>query len=119
MVFIVMLCGIFDLGRGVYLNNALSEAAREIARVTSVHPGSPLGSSTQTATAVSGQRGLVPGLATPTYSCVDIDGSSIAGACRPGDWVKVRATTTWTPVTPFLSFLGTMTFSASSSIQIP
>ena len=43
IVFVTMLCGVFDLGRGVYENNALSEAAREIARTTSVHPGSPLG----------------------------------------------------------------------------
>ncbi len=119
IVFLAFLCGVFDLGRGVYQNNALAEAAREIARTTSVHPGSPLGSSTETSAAVTTQRGLVPGMQTPTFSCVDIDGSSVSGSCNPGYWVKVTVHSSWTPATPLLSLAGTFDFSATSSIQIP
>jgi TadE-like protein len=118
LLFLTMLCGVFDLGRGVYTNNALSEAAREVARVTSVHPGTPLGSSAETSAAVITQRRLVPNLGTPTYACVDIDGSSISGTCYPGYWVKVTINSSWSPVTPILGLAGTFTFAASSSIQI-
>ena len=65
--FVFILMGIFDLGRGIYMMNGTAEAAREIARVTSVHSGCPLnavtcdlGSSTETANVVATQRRLVP-----------------------------------------------------------
>jgi Flp pilus assembly protein TadG len=118
IVFVTMLCGVFDLGRGVYENNALSEAARELARTTSVHPGSPLGTSSETSATLATQRGLVMGMGTPTYSCVDIDGSSVSGTCKPGYWVKVLVTATYSPVTPLLGLTGPFTFTATSSIQI-
>jgi|tagenome__1003787_1003787.scaffolds.fasta_scaffold20961429_3 hypothetical protein len=118
LLFLTMLCGVFDLGRGVYTNNALSEAAREVARVTSVHPGTPLGSSAETSAAINGQRGLVPNLRTPSYSCVDIDGSAVSGTCYPGYWVKVTIRASWSPVTPLLALAGSFDFAASSSIQI-
>ena len=60
--FFFLIMGIFDLGRGIYMMNGTAEAAREIARVTSVHSGCPinavscdLGSSTQTANVVNTQ----------------------------------------------------------------
>ena len=88
-VFLALVCGVFDLGRGVYQNNGLSEAARELARVTSVHPGSPLGSSAETAAVLATQKSLIPNLHDPTFSPQDIDGSAVSGTCQPGDWVKV------------------------------
>ncbi|HEU4673122.1 MAG TPA: TadE/TadG family type IV pilus assembly protein [Candidatus Limnocylindrales bacterium] len=118
IVFVTMLCGVFDLGRGVYENNALSEAAREIARTTSVHPGSPLGTSSETSDTLATQRALVMGMGTPSYSCVDIDGSTVSGTCKPGYWVKVTVNASYTPVTPVLGFVGPLTFTATSSIQI-
>ena len=39
--FVFIMMGIFDLGRGIYMMNGTAEAAREIARVTSVHSGCP------------------------------------------------------------------------------
>jgi len=54
IVFLVLLMGILDLGRGIYMFNGVSQAAREIARVTSVYPGgATLGTSTQTTTVVN------------------------------------------------------------------
>ena len=35
--FLILLMGVFDLGRGIYTMNGTSEAAREITRVTIVH----------------------------------------------------------------------------------
>ena len=41
--FLWILMGIVDLGRGIYIYNGVNQAARELARVTSVHQcnGSP------------------------------------------------------------------------------
>ena len=38
-VFLALIMGVVDLGRVVYQYNGGAEAARELARVTSVHPG--------------------------------------------------------------------------------
>jgi TadE-like protein len=118
-VFLALVCGVFDLGRGVYQNNGLSEAARELARVTSVHPGSPLGSSAETAAVLATQKSLIPNLKDPTFSCQDIDGSAVSGTCQPGDWVKVTIHAPFTPATPVIGLVGQIDFQSSSSIQIP
>jgi hypothetical protein len=119
LVFVTMLMGLVDLGRAVYAFNGVSQAAREIARATSVHPGTTLGDSAQTAAVLATQQGLVQGLGSPNFACVDIDGSAIAGDCVPGDWVKVSISATFQPITPVVSFLGAVTLSSSSSIEIP
>ena len=41
IVFLVILMGVFDLGRGIFVYNGVSQAAREIARATAVHPYAP------------------------------------------------------------------------------
>src|SRR5215210_447821 len=65
--FLMLLMAVVDLGRGIYMMNGTSEAARDIARVTVVHPwpnnGNDLGSSTEAAAVIATQRGLIPGLA--------------------------------------------------------
>ena len=119
VVFVTMLMGLVDLARGVYAFNGTAQAAREIARATSVHPGATLGGSPETAAALATQQGLVPGLGAPSFACVDIDGSSVATACAPGNWVKVTIAATYRPITPVVSFLGTVTIQSSSSIEIP
>ena len=50
--------------------------------MTSVHPGSPIGSSTQTQAVLRTEHGLVPGLATPAYACIDIAGTAVDPAVR-------------------------------------
>jgi Flp pilus assembly protein TadG len=117
-VFLVLVMGVIDLGRLVYQYNGVAEAARAIARETSVHPGAPLGSSTQTAAVVATQRRLVPGLGTAAYACVTLGGSSVTGTCQPGNWVTVTVSSTFTPVTPLAAMLGTITVNAASSAKI-
>jgi hypothetical protein len=119
IIFVTLLCGVFDLGRGVYQNNGLAQAARELARVTSVHLGSPIGSSAETAAVLDTQKRLIPALEDPTFTCVDIDGSTVTGTCKPGYWVKVTIHAAFRPVTPLLGFAGSFDFQSSSSIQIP
>ena len=127
--FFFLIMGIFDLGRGIYMMNGTAEAAREIARVTSVHSGCPinavtcdLGSSAQTASVVATQRGLVPGLTIDTASditCVDINDTVKAdNTCRWGvDYVRVRVTSSFVPITPIVSMFGSHVFESYSRVR--
>lgn len=119
IIFLILLMGIFDLGRAIYMYNGVAEAAREIARVTSVHPGSTLGNSAETTAVVNTQKGLIPNLGNPTFACRDIDNTAVSGTCkRPDHSVRVTISAVYTPATPVLSFLGNITVSSSSSAKI-
>lgn len=118
VVFLVLLMAVFDFGRIVYMYNGVNQAAREIARATSVHPGATLGSSAETAQVFATQRGMIPELRSPTFDCVDIDGSAVTDACLPGLWVKVSITAPATPISPILSWLGPFPLSSSSAAEI-
>lgn len=124
IIFLVLLMAIVDLGRGIYMFNGVSQAAREIARVTSVHPGATFGASAQTTAVVNTQKRLIPSLANPSFQCVDIDDSSIAlvgGQCPAGKGYRVKVTIVapYTPVTPVLGLVGTWNMSSTSSVQLP
>jgi hypothetical protein len=97
-IFIGLLVAAFDVGKGIYTSNGVSQAAREIARATSVHRGSPLGESDETAEVVATQKSLVPDLGEPSFACVDISGGPVAGACTPGHYLKVTIEATYRPV---------------------
>ncbi len=86
IIFLVLFVGIIDLARGVFLFNGVSQAAREIARETSVHPGAgrPSARAPRPPRSVDVQSGLVPGLRTPTYACVDLAGVLQFDTCRAG-----------------------------------
>jgi hypothetical protein len=117
-IFLTILIGLVDLARAAWLFNGVSDAAREIARVTSVHPGSTLGSSTETTSAVSGERTLVPGLIVSSYNCIDIAGDAVSGTCQPGNWVKVSVRTSFQPILPLLAPFGPISFATASSAKI-
>lgn len=117
-VFLTILIGLVDLARAAFLFNGVSEAAREVARVTSVHPGTTLGASSQTTAAVSAERALVPGLTIDSYSCIDLGGVTVSGTCQPGDWVKVSVRTSFQPILPLFTPFGPFTFTTASSAKI-
>jgi Flp pilus assembly protein TadG len=117
-VFLTLLIGLVDLARAAFLFNGVSDAAREIARVTSVHPGATLGASSQTTAAVTAERALVPGLTIDSYSCIDLAGAAVTGTCQPGNWVKVAVRTSFQPILPILSAFGQLTFTTASSAKI-
>lgn len=115
---------VFDLGRAIYMYNGVSQAAREVARATSVHPcvGNPctLGNSPETAATLATQRGLIPDLADPAITCVDIDGTTINSSttCVSGNQLRVSITAAFTPITPLLGLTGTWTLQSTSSVSI-
>lgn len=80
IVFLLLVMGTVDFGVAIYQYNGVSQAAREIARVTSVHPGIPLGTDPLIAPVVATQQGLIPGLSAPTFTCVDQDGVAVPSA---------------------------------------
>ena len=119
--FLLLLLGLFDLGRGIYTYNAVSQAAREIARVTSVHPYDSccaLGTSTEATAVKETQKAQVPGL---TDAGIDIDCVNVNDAtvdpCRPGNFARVTVTVQFSPVTPLLGLLGPYGISTVSRIQ--
>lgn len=123
VIFLMLLMGVFDLGRAIYQYNGVAQAAREIARVTAVHPGSDFttiaGQSAETTGVVSTQKRLIPGLQDPTITCVLIDGTLVTGTCTKGQWINVAIVAPYTPVTPLLGLAGTWNlFSASTSVQL-
>ena len=123
--FMVLMMAVFDLGRAIYMMNTTAEAAREIARVTAVHPwnsSKDLGSSTEAAAVIAAQRGLLPGMNfTPgtDITCVDIGDTTIADAqcSRTGSFVKVRVRSTFAPITPLVMMFGSHTLEAYSRIE--
>lgn len=121
-VFLMLLLGIVDLGRAIYQYNGVSQAAREIARATSVHPGSDFtttsGQSSQTLAVIATQQNLVPNLGSPAFSCVDIAGNPISTGCVPGDFVKVVITAPFTPAAPILGLTGTWNLSSTSTAKL-
>lgn len=126
--FLFLLMGIADLGRGIYAYNGVAEAAREIARVTSVHPctGSPctLGNSPETQSVIDTQEGLVPGLAGPggviAIQCTDVTDTSLSNTdCQGGEFVRVTVSVPFSPVTPLVGLAGPITLSSVSHIEIP
>jgi hypothetical protein len=123
-IFLFNLMAIFDFGQAIYMYNGVSQPSRELARATSVHrcAGSPcaLGSSPETQAVLATQQKLIPNLQTPTYACVDIDGSAINSAttCVPGNRVQVQIVARYSPITPLLGLTGTWNLSSTSSVSI-
>jgi Flp pilus assembly protein TadG len=133
IVFLVMLMGLFDLGRAVFMYNGVSEAAREIARRAAVWPyqglasTTELGSSTQVRETVATQKTLVPGMnnvsvGSPDFECVDISGDiSTNTTCGQGDfrdYVRVTVSATYNPIS-LLGLSGPITLEATSTVSFP
>lgn len=123
VVFLFLMMAIFDFGRAILQYNGVAQAAREIARVTAVHEGTDFttsaGRSAETNAVIDTQKRIVPYLQDPTITCVEIDGSVVAGSCEEGQWINVVIRAPYTPITPLLGLTGTWNlFSSSTSVQL-
>jgi hypothetical protein len=118
-IFLTIFIGLIDLARAAFLYNGLSEAAREVARVTSVHPGGlSLGSSPEVTSRVNAERALMPGFTVISFSCVDLSGAVVTDPCNPGYWVRISVRSSFFPVLPLLSVFGPIQFTTTSSAKI-
>lgn len=122
LVFLIVLMGVVDFGMAIYKFNGVSQAAREIARVASVHQGSlTFGVSSEITAVVATQQKLVPGLGSPTITCTDVNGAAVAlisGKCPTTAFVNVTITAPYKAVTPLVSWTSAFTMKGSSSAQI-
>ena len=124
VVFSMLVFGIVDFGRAIYQFNAVSQAAREIARVTSVHPGTdfttPAGRSPETNDVIVVQMKLVPGLvvAPDAIKCVDTAGTVQTSCTFSEDSVRVVVTAPFKAVTPPMSAWSAWEMKGLSSVQI-
>lgn len=146
-VFLLVLFGLIDVGRFVYLNSTLSQAAREGARLGSVEAsyrgsadpacgalGGPVCPANDTALRTdiesAANRMMTPfGNVGATYmSCVSrSSGTPPSGnwtdtTCSnhaPGDVISVRVTASFTPITPLIGQLfGTRILAGSATMSI-
>jgi Flp pilus assembly protein TadG len=121
LVFLVLVMAVIDFGMAVYKYNGVSEAAREIARVASVYQGQTFGHA-EINSVVAVQKQLVPGLNSPTFTCIKADGSAqtmtSGGKCPADAYVHVEVTAPYRSVTPILGLAGTFTMKGSSSAQV-
>lgn len=122
IVFLMLLMAIFDLGRGIYTYNGVSQAAREVARSASVWPGGLGTYSATTQQVINTQKALVPGLVVDNPKCVASadanDSGGTATQCKEGEFVEVTAHSSYKSVS-LLGFLGTINVQAKSRIQMP
>lgn len=120
-IFLMLLMAIFDFGRGIFMYNGVSQAAREIARTASVHPGSTDWTTEAKAT-IATQKALVPGLTVPLWKCVASteadDSTASTQLCPEYTYIVVTAQASYTPVS-LLGFLGTINLEAKSRVQVP
>lgn len=130
--FLVILMGIVDLGRGVYMNSGVSQAAREIARVTAVHPCADpdacvLGSSPETLAVISTQEALVPGLSDPlarvTFDCTTVNDTVVTTPCGldvgTTHYIRVFVEVPFSVLTPVLGAVAPTQLQATAHIEVP
>ena len=121
IVFLMLLMAIFDFGRGIYMYNGVSQAAREVARRASVYQGTA-GWSVEAQKTISTQQGLIPGLTFLSPKCVTStaadDSSGSAVPCPENSYIVVTAQATYSPVS-LLGFLGIIHLESKSRVQIP
>jgi hypothetical protein len=123
LIFIVILMGIFDVGRAIYMYNGVSEASRDIARRTSIYlyPGlgsdNFLGTSLETRAVIDTHRALIPGMqpvTTTDFECIDIAGDpSTNDSCGSGnaqDYIRVTVRAIYERLT-LLGLAGLITLS--------
>lgn len=127
--FLYLMMGVFDLGRGIYTNNGVSQAAREIARVVSVHqcsgPCAVGNYSAEAQEVIDTQQGLVPGLAESGISvqCTTVSDTTrtipAGSICPPGEFIRVTVSMSFQLVTPLLPIANPFPISAVAHVQVP
>lgn len=117
-IFVVLLFALLDLGRLVYINNALAEAAREGARWGSVQGRSGTAAGmTSIATHTTGMLAAVPS-PTVTVTCQNRNLNTVA-TCASDYFLTVQVSSQVSMLTPVIAGLvGTKTYSATSKVTV-
>src|SRR4051794_20502352 len=116
-IFILLLFGLLDVGRLVYINNALSEGAREAARYGSVQNRS----NTAAGRTDIGDHAIGVMAAVPNPSAtVTCERAGIAAAtCHTNDVLVVSVRSPVSMLTPVIGqLLGTVTVSSTAKVTV-
>jgi hypothetical protein len=124
--FFLLVMGIFDLGRGIFAFNMLSNAAREAARA-----GIVASRTSDQLCGVAARAAFLPGVTPPTPPACGSAGALSAQVLDrgtqgdPTDPVQVRVTYTFTLITPLIGNIveqtpgcGCITLSATASMYV-
>lgn len=116
-IFVLLVFGLIDVGRLVYVNNAVAQAAREAARWGSVQSRSA--DATSQATIADRATGSLTAVPAPTAT-VTCEESGITGAgCQSGDFLVVSVESQVRMLTPVIGQLvGPMTVSSTARVVI-
>lgn len=121
-VLLVLLLGLFDIGRGVYAYGAITNSAREGARLAIVNQDLPSiyqrAASQSVGVAVATcVRVLAPGLT--TSDCATTNASKLCGTLNVGCIVSVEVRTSYVPITPLVGqLIGPITFISRTEMPI-
>ena len=118
-IFLLIVFALIDMGRLVYINNALSEGAREGARWGSVDLRAvDAAGRTSVGTRAANSLAAVPN-PTVTVTCVDGVSSLATTTCGSGDVLVVRVDSPVTMFTPILAqIVGPRTYTAISKVTV-
>ena len=118
-IFLMMLFAVIDMGRLVYINNALAEGAREGARWGSVQDRS-LSAAGRTVVGSQAANSLAA-VPNPVVTVTCIDGVTAAATttCGKGDVLVVQISSPVTMFTPILAqIVGSRTYTAISKVTV-
>lgn len=117
-VFVFLLFGLLDVGRLVYVNNAIAQAAREAARWGSVQGRSASVPSRATIQTYALNSMVAVPQPTVTVTCQDVTGAVLT-ECSSVDLLEVQVRSQVSLLTPvFAQLLGTQTYNATSVVAV-
>ena len=118
VLFLIML-GLVDGGRIVFINNELSQAAQEGARWAAVQ-GRAAAQADGENTAVTDEiRSRIVVAPTPaiTLSCTDL--GTVSGSCGSGDLLSVSISSSVSPITPLIGdIIGPLVLTAEAQMTV-
>ena len=118
IVFLFIL-GLFDAGRMVFINNELSQAAREGARFGAVQGRAASeadGKDTAVSDEVSSRITIAPA-PTVSLSCMDLGPGG--GTCRSGDLLTISVSSSVAPITPLIGdIIGSLELTSQAQMTI-
>jgi Flp pilus assembly protein TadG len=115
--FALLLFGLLDLGRLVYVNNAMSEGAREGARWGSVMNRARTSDSRATIQAQT--VSVMTGVPAPVVTVTCQHDSETTSTCKSMDTLVVQVDSTVTMVTPLIAqIVGPLNLSVTSSVAV-
>jgi len=121
-LFLVLLFGFIDVGRLVYVNNAVAQAAREGARWASV--AGRVQAATYPANIVTQTKNGMAAVPTPTVTVkcflpTDLSLGTEAAVCVSGDILQIKVTSKVDQLTPVIGqLIGSITVQATSQVVV-